>query len=141
VPDVDLTARSIRTWAWLGDAEFEREVRRRVAARGDLPLDRLDAVKTAVVRAPSQARLLTECEPDLDDAERAIVRRARNAAPAGRSRAGTELRVVRAATAFEALVAHWHCNAPDRWEELVVPRLEAAIDLAIAERSRRPRRG
>jgi rhodanese-related sulfurtransferase len=32
--------RSVRTLAWLGDAEFEREVRLRVARRGDFPTDR-----------------------------------------------------------------------------------------------------
>ncbi len=40
-----LAHHSVRTLAWLGDAEFEREVRLRLARRGDYSTDRLNAMK------------------------------------------------------------------------------------------------
>ena len=57
---VDLRQRSIRTLAWLGDAEFEREVRRRLSIRGDFSTDRLDKLRARIVNAEAQATLLAE---------------------------------------------------------------------------------
>ena len=74
----DLRGRSIRTLAWLGDAEFEREVRLRLARRGDYPTDRLHALKARVVCAEAQAELLAAIEPELDEHEAGVVRRGRN---------------------------------------------------------------
>jgi ribonuclease III family protein len=141
---LDLGARSVRTLAWLGDADFEREIRRRLVARGDYPVDRLDAVKALVVRAESQAALLAAIEGELDEAERGVVRRARNVSPRGGGRAQRDTRAYRAATALEALVALWF-HGPDgglgRFEALLAPRIEAAIDGALAAAGTRIRRG
>ena len=63
--DEPLPERSVRTLAWLGDAEFEREVRVRLARRGDFPTDRLHAMKARVVCAEAQAELLATLEPVL----------------------------------------------------------------------------
>ena len=141
---VDLRARSVRALAWLGDAEFEREVRRRILVRGDYPVDRLDAVKALVVRAERQAALLTVIEPHLDDAEQALVRRARNQAPRGGGRTTRDTRAYRAATALEALVGAWFHGAPAglaRFEALLAPAIEAAIDEALTAAGTRIRRG
>lgn len=140
----DLRARSLRALAWLGDAEFEREVRRRLVVRGDYPVDRLDAVKALVVRAERQAALLAVIEPSLEDAEQALVRRARNQSPRGGGRTTRDTRAYRAATALEALVGHWFHGAPagqERFEALLAPLLEAAIDEALAAAGTRIRRG
>ncbi len=141
----DLRSRSVRTLAWLGDAEFEREVRRRVAQRGDLPVDRLDAIKAEVVRAPTQALLLKAIEAALDEDERGVVRRARNA-QTGSGGKRNSVKSYRAATALEALVAHWLCGpdpspGPERFETLLVPPMEAAIEASLARHRTRPRRG
>jgi ribonuclease III family protein len=140
----DLRDRSIRTLAWLGDARFELEVRRRLAARGDYPTDRLDTMKAAVVRAEAQAGLLAAIEPDLHELELAVAARARNAGVPGSARRHRSTRAYREATAFEALVAWWELGGETergRFDELVVPRLEAAIDAALARDAGRPRRG
>ena len=139
-----LLQRSIRTLAWLGDAEFEREVRIRLALRGDYPTERLDAYKARIVCAEGQARLLASIEDALTEPEQAVVRRGRNASlkPAGRSQRNT--RAYRAATDLEALLAFWaygSANDRSRFDELVLPRLDAMIDATIAELGRRPRRG
>ncbi len=138
----ELEGRSIRTLAWLGDAAFEREVRWRIAQRGDYPVDRLDAMKAEVVCAPAQAALLEKIDSELDDDERAVVQRGRNAdTPSLRGRKDTQ--TYRSSTGFEALIARWALRdgAWLRFETLVGPHLEHAIDQAIAKRARRPRRG
>ncbi|MCX4246412.1 ribonuclease III domain-containing protein [Paraliomyxa miuraensis] len=141
----DLRARSIRTLAWLGDVEFEREVRYRLASRGDYPTDRLDAMKTGVVRAEAQARLLEQVLPALHPEELEIVRRGRNAAPPAAARGGRRrTQEYRAATAFEVLVATWCLHGDSgraRLHEVLDGPLTVAIDDAVEAHARRPRRG
>lgn len=139
-----LRGRSIRTLAWLGDAFFEDEVRTRVALRGDYPIDRLDAIKAAVVRAESQAALFAEIEPELDEAELDVAGRARNATPPAGARGRRTTKDYRTATAFEALVAHWRLLGEDgraRLDTVLGHRLDARIDDAVQRHARRLRRG
>ena len=140
----DLRQRKIRTLAWLGDAAFEQRVRWRIAARGDFPTDRLDAMKSDVVCASAQAELLAAIEPALDEDELAVTRRARNAQIPSSSRSRRNVAEYRAATALEALVAHWILTGPTgeaRFDALLAPALEAAIDRAVHAHARRLRRG
>ena len=142
--DEVLRGRSIRTLAWLGDAIFEDEVRKRVALRGDYPIDRLDAIKAAVVRAEAQAGLLDAIEPELEDDEQSVVQRARNAATPAGARGRRTTKDYRAATALEALVAHWRLVGDEghaRLDALLMPRLDALIDEALLRHARRPKRG
>ena len=135
-----LRQRSIRTLAWLGDAEFEREVRLRLSRRGDHRTDRLDKLRARLVNAEAQAELLAELiEADaLREDELAVVGRARNTAVRGggrRSRSGSKrsVRDYRSATALEALVAWWvHGGEAERFAALVGPALEARIDEWLA---------
>lgn len=130
----DLRSRSIRTLAWLGDAEFEREVRLRLARRGDYPTDRLHAIKARVVCAEAQAELLAAIEGELDEEEAGFVRRGRNVQVRSAGRGVRDVRSYRAATGLEALVAYWCLGGPSsraRFDELVAPRLERAIDRAL----------
>jgi ribonuclease-3 family protein len=139
-----LLGRSVRTLAWLGDAFFEDEVRTRVAMHGDWPIDRLDAIKAAVVRSEAQARLFAVLEPALDDEELALARRARNAAPPVGARGRRNTKDYRSATALEALVAHWRLTGDDgraRMDAVLGPHLDALIVAAVAEHRTRPRRG
>lgn len=131
----DLRGRSIRTLAWLGDAEFEREVRLRLARRGDYPTDRLHTLKAKVVCAEAQAELLAAIEPSLDEYEAGVVRRGRNLNLKAAGRGARNVKAYRAATGLEALVAHWclgDAASRARFDELVVPLLERAIDVALA---------
>jgi ribonuclease-3 family protein len=131
-PAVDLRQRSIRTLAWLGDAEFEREVRWRLCARGDFPTDRLDKLRARIVNAEAQAALLAEliAAGVLSEAELAVVGRARNAAVRGAIR--RSVRDYRAATALEALMAWWlYGGQTERFAELIVPAIEARIDALL----------
>jgi len=140
--DEVLLQRSVRTLAWLGDAAFERDVRWRLARRGDHPVDRLDTMKADVVRAEAQAALLEAIDPDLTEEERAVVQRGRNAKTTS-LRGKKDTQTYRSATGFEALVARWALleGGWARYEALVVPRLEPMLDAAVERRAKKPRRG
>lgn len=139
-----LGERSVRTLAWLGDAEFEREVRVRLARRGDYATDRLHAMKARVVCAEAQAALLAEIEAGLDEAEAGVVRRARNLNHKAGGRGVRNTRDYRSATALEALVGHWCfmiAGGRERMAAVVVPWIEARIDAAIVAEGRAVKRG
>ena len=128
--DLALRGRSIRTLAWLGDVEFEREVRLRLSRRGDYPTDRLDKLRAQLVKAEAQAALLAELINAglLSEAELAVVGRARNTA-VNRTGARRGIREYRAATALEALIAWWIVGGDgDRFATLIIPAIEARID-------------
>ena len=139
----ELATRSVRTLAWVGDALFEQQVRARVALRGDFPVDRLDAINAAVVRAERQAGLLEAIVGELDDAEAALVRRARNTTPPSSARGRRGMQSYRAASALEALVALWSTSEPGlaRLAAVLMPQVELAIDEAVAAFGKRLRRG
>ncbi len=139
-----LLGRSIRTLAWLGDAMFEQDVRRRIAGRGDLPLARLDAIKAAIVRAESQAEMLHAIDAELAEDERDTVARARNTAVPSSARGRRDTRTYRAASGLEALVAYWFLSGEagqSRYASVLAPRVENAIDVAWQRLRSRPRRG
>jgi ribonuclease III family protein len=132
--DLQLRGRSIRTLAWLGDVEFEREVRLRLSRRGDYPTDRLDKLRARLVRAEAQAELLAELIEGalLREDELAVVGRARNCA-VKRTGARRGIREYRAATALEALIAWWLVGGQsDRFELLIIPAIEGRIDRMLA---------
>ena len=138
-----LRQHSVRSLAWLGDAEFERLVRRRVALRGDYPVDRLDRTRALVSRAEAQAELLAAVESMLSEEEQAVVRRARNASVRSGGRVQRDVKAYRAATGLEALVAWWVLGGTEgeaRLEEVLGPPLDRAVASAL-ERSAKPRRG
>lgn len=131
--DHALRGRSIRTLAWLGDVEFEREVRLRLSRRGDYPTDRLDKLRARIVKAEAQAALLAELVEGgvLRDDELGVVGRARNTA-VNRTGARRGIREYRAATALEALIAWWIVGGEaQRFEALIIPAIEARIDALI----------
>jgi ribonuclease-3 family protein len=123
----DLRTRSVRTLAWLGDAVFETEVRRRLAETGDWPVDRLNRACAMVVRAEAQAALLQTVEPTLNEAEQGVVRRARNAEVRGGGRATRDVKAYRSATALEALIGWWHFGGD-------AARVDEVLSDALAQR-------
>jgi ribonuclease-3 family protein len=128
---LDIRRSSIRTLAWIGDAEWERTIRRRLAELGDYPVDRLERMRARLARAEAQAELLDAILPRLEPEELDVVRRARNA-KFGRSgvRSDLSIRTYRAASAFEALVGWWACGLTPfdgRFELLVGPELAARL--------------
>ena len=131
-----LQGSSVRTLAWLGDAEYERDVRLRLAKTGDWPTDVLDRLRTRFSSATFQAELLTAIETELDEAESALARRGRNANVRSNGRVSRDVKTYRQATAFETVVAKWLLGTLQdqaRYTALVVPYLQTAIDRAVEE--------
>lgn len=129
---------SVQTLAWLGDAHFERYIRLELAKRGDFPSDRLERARVKLVRAETQAAILQSIEAELSERELDFVRRGRNS----KLRRGVrDVRMARASTAFEVLIALWWLD--DQWERfatLVEPEVQARLGRAL-ESSERLKRG
>ncbi len=140
--DEPLRRRSIRTLAWLGDVEFERETRLRIARRGDWPTKRLDQIRALIVCAEAQARLLERVAACLDEHEEATVRRGRNSAQRRAGRGRRDVKAYRAATGLEALVAHWSLGGSESWKRfdaVLGEEIETAIDEAIEKTAMAPK--
>lgn len=116
--------------AYLGDAIYDAYVRARlVGADGGRP-GKLHDGAVARVRAAAQARVLDRLEPHLTDAERDIIRRARNAKP-GHVPRGAKVAEYHRSTAFEALLGYllWAGQA-DRLGQVLAEAWVAADELA-----------
>jgi ribonuclease-3 family protein len=102
--------------AYLGDAVYELAVRRwaieTLAAQRALTPKALHLATIARVQASYQANLLSAIEPQLTDAEKDWVRRAKNVS--AKTARKHDQAVHRHATALEALVGWWSVHAPDR---------------------------
>jgi ribonuclease III family protein len=93
--------------AYLGDAVYELEVRKFLVEQGVTKVKDLHTAAVKMVKATTQAKVIHELLPSLDDLELAIVKRGRNA-KSGTAPKNTEVIDYRYATAFEALIGYWH---------------------------------
>ncbi len=108
--------------AYLGDAVYELYVRQALI----FPPQRIQTYHQQVVswvRAESQAEKLDRLMIHLSEAELAIVKRGRNAAPQRLKRVDPE--IYQKATALETLVGYLHLTDPDRlaglFREIAMP--------------------
>lgn len=93
------------TLAYLGDAVYELWVRTHLLALGYEKVKDLHRKATEYVRASTQANLLHQILPQLDETEIQVVHRGRNAK--GNHPKSTDVVTYRYATAFESLVGYW----------------------------------
>lgn len=105
-----------RALAFLGDAVFELHIRQHAVRQGFSRSDDLHRYATARVNAARQADLLSALEPHLTEAEKEIIRQARNQA-VGASRRNDQA-LYRQATGFEALLGALFISDPERLAEL-----------------------
>ncbi|MGE4273368.1 MAG: Mini-ribonuclease 3 [Desulfitobacterium sp.] len=103
------------TLAYLGDAVYELWVRTHLLDCGHEKVNDLHRYATKYVRAATQAKLLHQILPDLDEQETSIVHRGRNAK--GGHPKSTDVVTYRHATAFEALVGYWQLT--DKTERML----------------------
>lgn len=97
-------AKSPLVLAYIGDAVYELAVRTRLVDESDAPVNTLHRRAAAEVRASTQAQKVEALDSLLTDAEREIVRRARNTkSTVPRSASVFEYRY---STAFEALLGY-----------------------------------
>lgn len=93
------------TLAYLGDAVYELWVRTHLLSLGYEKVKDLHRLATDYVRASTQARVLHQILPQLDETESQVVHRGRNAK--GGHPKSTDVVTYRHATAFESLVGYW----------------------------------
>lgn len=126
----DLRSRPIKSLAWLGDAIYELELRRRLLAEGDFHPRDLDKMGAALARAECQAEILAAIRAALDEEEQRVTQRAKNASIRSGGRANRNTKDYRQATALEALVAHWKLSGPEgsaRMDDLLAPELQSRV--------------
>lgn len=67
------------TLAFVGDGVYELLVRKKIVEEGNMPPKKLNARKVKMVRASTQAAVYDGLEPVLEEDEREILKRGRNA--------------------------------------------------------------
>ncbi|NLW79473.1 MAG: cysteine--tRNA ligase [Ruminococcaceae bacterium] len=100
--DIDLRERSPLALAFVGDGVLELLVRARLVAHSRLPVGALHTEAVEMVSARAQHAMLARLEPLLDEAERNVVRRGRNANKTSVAKNATPEQY-RASTGLEAL--------------------------------------
>jgi ribonuclease-3 family protein len=105
----------IATLAYIGDAIYELHVRAGLVETGVLKSNELHRKAVQRVCAKAQAKKLRSLEPDLQEKERDLVRRGRNA-HTGHVPKGAKVMDYRSSTALEALIGYLYLSG--EWERL-----------------------
>lgn len=109
---------NILVLAYLGDAVYELWVRKHLLEQGIAKVEEMHLMTVSYVQAATQAALLRHILEELDETEKEVVRRGRNAK--GNHPRNVDVLTYRHATAFEALVGYWYltgCKA--RMQEIL----------------------
>ncbi|HWQ73520.1 MAG TPA: ribonuclease III domain-containing protein [Desulfitobacteriaceae bacterium] len=93
------------TLAYLGDAVYELWVRTHLLSLGYEKVGELHQAAIGYVQAGSQAQILHRLLPELNELEKEVVLRGRNAK--GNCPRNVDVTTYRHATAFECLVGYW----------------------------------
>jgi len=109
--------------AYLGDAVYEVEVRRRMMEIGTENVDQLHQMSVKFVRAEGQAYAIKQLLNDLTEIEKTIVKRARNRKIISKPK-NLDPVIYKLATAFEALIGYLYLNKE-------YERLDAVISQSI----------
>lgn len=105
LPERNYDAYSPLTFAFVGDVVFELIVRTKVAEEANRSVKQLNKEKVGVVNAAAQARLIEEIFPFLNEKEKEIYKRGRNARTASPAK-NQSLSDYHKATGFEALCGY-----------------------------------
>ena len=107
------------TLAYLGDCVYELVIRSMLVESGITHVSELNKAAVSYVRAGAQAELMQKIEPLLDEDEKAVYHRGRNAKSASIPK-NASVAEYRAATGFEALIGYLYLSGRhDRILELV----------------------
>ncbi len=105
--------------AYLGDAVYEVEVRRRMMDAGTENVDRLHQMSVKFVRAEGQAYAIKQMLNDLTEEEMAIVKRARNRKIISKPK-NLDPAIYKLATAFEALIGYLYLRNENERLDVVI---------------------
>ena len=106
----------VLTLAYIGDAVFELWVRTYLLEKGLVRADDLHRAVVRLVQAKGQADLIKRLLPDLDEDERAVFRRGRNAK--GQHPRHADVLEYRYATGLETLIGYLHISDQERMAAL-----------------------
>jgi ribonuclease-3 family protein len=124
VPDVDIRTYSPLTLAYIGDGVFDLVIRSVVVGKGNTRANQLHKRTSQIVKAHTQAEIISYLEGQLTEEEADIYRRGRNAKSPTMAKNAT-MSDYRKATGLEALVGYLYLT--DRFERLV-ELIKAAVD-------------
>ena len=117
--EVDINLLSPLTWAYVGDAVYELYVRTNLVNKTKLKPHKLHIESIKYVKAKAQADILKEIMDKLTDAEKEIVRRARNAENHHLPK-NAEPEDYMYSTAFEGLIGYLYlCKKDERLKEIL----------------------
>jgi len=97
--------------AYVGDAVYELYVRVHLVVGGNRPVKEVHHDAVQLVRAESQAHLLREIMPDLNDEEKAVMMRGRNTKT--QPPRHTDIADYRLSTGLEALIGYLYLKGED----------------------------
>ena len=128
--NVDVRMYSPLTLAFMGDCVFEIVIRSIVVERGNRQAGSLHKIKSSVVNAKVQARMIEALMEELTEEERAVYKRGRKAKPHTVAK-NASVNDYRKATGLEALFGYLYLSGQeDRILELTKRGLEL-IDITI----------
>lgn len=128
--NVDVRMYSPLTLAFMGDCVFEIVIRSIVVERGNRQAGSLHKIKSSVVNAKVQARMIEALMEELTEEERAVYKRGRNAKPHTVAK-NASVNDYRKATGLEALFGYLYLSGQeDRILELTKRGLEL-VDIIV----------
>ena len=122
--------------AYLGDAVYEVEIRRRMMLAGSENVDRLHQMVVRFVRAEGQAYAIKQLINELTDVELAIVKRARNRKIVSKPK-NLDPVIYKLATAFEALIGYLYLNQEHERLEVLISRSMELIEKRVENNERK----
>lgn len=103
--DIDAQAYSPLTLAYIGDDAYDLVIRTYLLSRGNMPVNKINKMANALVKAETQSSMMDVIEPLLDEEELAVYKRGRNAKSNTKAKNAT-VADYRRATGFEALMGY-----------------------------------
>jgi|SRR6056297_3029051 len=115
------------TLAYIGDAVIELHVRRRVVAKGQATMHRINRRVVRYVRASAQARAFHLLQGRFSEHDHAVARRGRNA-KSKHVRKNADITEYRLATGYEALVGFFELTDQPRKLDRALACLYEAVE-------------
>lgn len=103
--DIDAGAYSPLTLAYIGDDAYDLVIRTYLLSKGNMPVNKINRMANALVKAGTQSAMMDVIEPLLDEEELAVYKRGRNAKSNTKAKNATVVDY-RRATGFEALMGY-----------------------------------
>ena len=101
----DIRSYSPLTLAYIGDGIYELVIRTMVTGWGNRPVNELNKLSTAYVKAETQAEMIIALKEELTEEEAEVFKRGRNAKPYTKAKNATRADYHKA-TGFEALMGY-----------------------------------